>query len=95
MMLGMASVPLAALLQEPWVDRYAAVFAVMREAGTEDEHKRQVRLYQSGGGRSSLIDGCIDRPFSPFSLLSLTLSFPISFLVAYLSPVHIYLLYFS
>ena len=47
MMLGMASVPLAALLQEPWVDRYAAVFAVMRQSGSEEEHKEQVRAQRA------------------------------------------------
>uniref|UniRef100_A0A061QYS2 Centrosomal protein CEP120 n=1 Tax=Tetraselmis sp. GSL018 TaxID=582737 RepID=A0A061QYS2_9CHLO len=41
MMLGVASVPLAVLLQEPWVDRYAAVYARVSYPG-EDEKKVQV-----------------------------------------------------
>eukprot|EP00873_Tetraselmis_striata_P037318 jgi/Tetstr1/457582/TSEL_044150.t1 len=41
MMLGMASVPLSVLLQEPWVDRYAAVYAMLAVPG-EGERKTQV-----------------------------------------------------
>lgn len=43
MMLGMASVPLSVLLQEPWVDRYAAVYAMLAVPG-EGERKTQVWL---------------------------------------------------
>jgi len=45
MLLGVASVPMAPLLQECWVDSYAPVHALMTRAdGDGGEEKVQVRL---------------------------------------------------